>query len=395
MPHRKHVVWDNLHAMFLARTAGPLICALMSVSAVLHGDSSDAKAGGLLVESEPIGATVFIDGHLAGETPLTLPEIAAGVHRVRIVRLGYLENSRVVTVEAGHRATVRARLTAPAPPTAQTPALRIIVIEGEGAVNIVQQKTAVAPIVEVRDRNDQPVAGAVVRFAIRSGRASFGGGRTLSVTTNAAGRATANGLTPLGKGTIRIAASSIFQGQTATVTIAQANVMTAAEAATAASSAGGGGGGGAASGGMSIAKIGIIAGAAGGGAVVAAQQLQKKGPVRVSGIVFATATFGTSCPDGVLDMMTCFKNPVSGAVVSTSIDSTTTTTDGRGFFLLTTTVSKSDFDGCRPYTLTITAAGLPTYSISAVGNDVGNGRGDQMFSLSPRVPESMGCNSTR
>ena len=42
--------------------------------------------------------------------------------------------------------------------------LKIVVIAGEGAVNVIQQKTAVAPIVEVRDRNDQPVAGVVVTF---------------------------------------------------------------------------------------------------------------------------------------------------------------------------------------------------------------------------------------
>src|SRR5512140_3245130 len=75
-------------------------------------------------------------------------------------------------------------------------ALRIVVVEGEDAVNIVQQKTAVAPVVEVRDRNDQPVAGAIVRFAIRSGRATFGGARNISIVTNAAGRAAASGLVP-------------------------------------------------------------------------------------------------------------------------------------------------------------------------------------------------------
>src|SRR5690348_14430695 len=72
-----------------------------------------------------------------------------------------------------------------------TSALKIVVIEGEGAVNIVQQKTAVAPVIEVRDRNDQPVAGATVNFVVRAGRATFSGARTLSVTTNAAGRAAA------------------------------------------------------------------------------------------------------------------------------------------------------------------------------------------------------------
>jgi hypothetical protein len=129
--------------------------------------------------------------------------------------------------------------TYPSPPLhAQNAALKIVVIAGEDAVNIVQQKTATAPVVEVRDRNDQPVAGVIVRFAIRNGRATFDGARTLSVTTNALGRATAAGLTPTGTGTIQIGASAAFQGQTAAVTIAQTNVATAAQAAGAGAGAG-------------------------------------------------------------------------------------------------------------------------------------------------------------
>src|SRR5687767_11327491 len=131
-----------------------------------------------------------------------------------------------------------------APQAARAAALRIVVLEGEGAVNIIQQKTAVAPVVEVRDRNDQPVSGVVVRFAIQKGRASFNGARTLSVTTDAAGRAAATGLTPAGSGAVQIGTSAAFQGQTAAITIAQTNVVTAAQATAAAA-----GGGGTASGG--------------------------------------------------------------------------------------------------------------------------------------------------
>jgi len=167
------------------------------------------------------------------------------------------------------------------PPTAakQADALRIVVIDGEDAVNIVQQKTAVAPVVEVRDRNDQPVAGAIVRFAIRQGRGTFAGARTLSVTTNAAGRAVATGLTPTGSGALQIGASATFQGQTAVATITQTNVMTAAQAAAASSggasgtaapgSAAGGGG----SGGLSGTTLGVVGGAAAGGALVAVSAL--------------------------------------------------------------------------------------------------------------------------
>src|ERR1044072_6263503 len=137
--------------------------------------------------------------------------------------------------------------------------LKIVVIEGEGAVNIIQQKTAVAPMIEVRDRNDQPVAGATVNFVVRAGRATFSGARTLTVTTSAGSGAAAAGFTPTGSGALQIGAPATFQGQRATaVTIAQTNVMTAAEAAAVssatASSASGSGtgpeaGGGAGSGG--------------------------------------------------------------------------------------------------------------------------------------------------
>jgi hypothetical protein len=156
----------------------------------------------------------------------------------------------------------------------QTDALRIVVIEGEDAVNIVQQTTAVAPVVEVRDRNNQPVAGALVRLAINQGRGTFAGARTLSVTTNAAGRAVATGLTPTGAGGLQIGASATFQGQTVVATITQTNVMTAAEAAAAGASGTGASGGasgaaGSGGGGVSGTTLGVVGGAVAGGALVA------------------------------------------------------------------------------------------------------------------------------
>ncbi len=161
----------------------------------------------------------------------------------------------------------------------QVAGLKVVVIEGEDAVNIIQQKTAVAPVVEVRDRNDQPVAGAIVRFAIQGGRASFNGARTLTVTTNVAGRAAVSGLTPTSSGAFQITASAAFQGQTAAATIAQTNVLTAAQAASAAASGAGGAGsgagsaagGGAGGGGISAATIGVVGGAVAGGTLVTLQ----------------------------------------------------------------------------------------------------------------------------
>lgn len=118
--------------------------------------------------------------------------------------------------------------------------LRIVVIEGEDAVNVIQQKTAVAPIVEVRDRNNNPVAGAAVTFAVKGGgaKATLGNGvRQVVVTTDAAGRASV-AVNPVANGSLEIEASVSSGGQTATATIAQTNVATPADAAKASSGGG-------------------------------------------------------------------------------------------------------------------------------------------------------------
>lgn len=83
-------------------------------------------------------------------------------------------------------------------PGAQPAGLRIVVLEGEDAVNVIQQTTAVRALVEVRDRNNLPVPGATVTFSLggQGGAAFAGGAPTLTVTTNAAGQAAVAGLTP-------------------------------------------------------------------------------------------------------------------------------------------------------------------------------------------------------
>lgn len=189
---------------------------------------------------------------------------------------------------------------------AQTPALRVVVIEGEDAVNIIQQKTAVRPVVEVRDRNNLPVSGALVTFSIEGGKAAtFGGASTLTVATNAAGQAAVTGLTPSAAGAFHIQVSAAFQGQVATATIAQTNVLTAAQAAAASAasgttgSAGGGAGGGAggaggaaggAGGGLSATTIAVAGAAVAGGAVAATQIAERASELRFSGTFSGTLT---------------------------------------------------------------------------------------------------------
>jgi hypothetical protein len=184
--------------------------------------------------------------------------------------------------------------------SAQVAALRVVVIEGEDAVNIIQQKTAVRPIVEVRDRNDLPVAGALVTFSIPGGASTFGGAATLTVATNAAGQAAVTGLTPSVAGAFQIQVSAAFQGQIATATIAQTNVLTAAQAVAAGAATGtsgsagsaGGGAGGAGGGAGGAGGASGAGGAAAGGAGLSTTTLVVAGAAVAAGGAVAATQLG-------------------------------------------------------------------------------------------------------
>ena len=149
----------------------------------------------------------------------------------------------------------------------QDAGLRIVVLQGEDSVNIIAQGTAVPTLVEVRDRNDLPVAGASVLFLLgEGGTATLNAGlQQVSLTTNALGQAAVT-VTPVASGPVQLSVSATFQGQTATAAIAQTNFATAAEAA--AAGATGGAGGGAAGGGLGTGAVVGIVGAAGAAAGV-------------------------------------------------------------------------------------------------------------------------------
>ena len=159
--------------------------------------------------------------------------------------------------------------------SAQPRSLKIVVIEGEGAVNIIQQKTAVRAVVEVRDQNNLPVPGASVTFAVTGkGGATVAGSQTMTAATNASGQASLTGMTPASSGGLQISVNASFNGLSAATTITQSVVLTAAAAAAAsgAVAAGTAGAAGAAGGGLSTAAIvGIVGGVAavGGGIAVA------------------------------------------------------------------------------------------------------------------------------
>ncbi len=100
--------------------AAMLVAALCvgAPAAWAAGPATSAKPATVLtVLSEPAGAAVYVDGDLKGATPVALEDVAAGDHTVRLVKNGFLENSRLLAVPAGGR-SVQVRLTPTAPSAA-------------------------------------------------------------------------------------------------------------------------------------------------------------------------------------------------------------------------------------------------------------------------------------
>ncbi|WP_031500330.1 Ig-like domain-containing protein [Bryobacter aggregatus] len=123
------------------------------------------------------------------------------------------------------------------------------------AQNNLRKGRATKAVVEVRDRNNKPVAGIAVVFLLPGSGPSgtfAGGGTSLTVTTNAAGQAVASYTPNQVAGMFNLTVNANLNG----VTVATANVAQANLAAAAAAGAG-----------MSGTTIGIIAGVAAAAAV--------------------------------------------------------------------------------------------------------------------------------
>ena len=150
-------------------------------------------------------------------------------------------------------------------PEAPVGGIKIVVVEGEGALNNIRTRAAAPLVVEVRDARDKPVAKAEVVFQLPPagpGGMFFGWLRNQSVRTGVDGRAETTGFTPndeQGRFNIKVTATS--GTETASVIISQSNTA----------NGGSGNGKQAKSGKSNLWKVLIVVGAAGlAGGIVAA-----------------------------------------------------------------------------------------------------------------------------
>jgi hypothetical protein len=144
------------------------------------------------------------------------------------------------------------------PPTG----LNIVVVEGEGIVNVAREHAVHEPVVRVEDANHRPLAGASVVFTLPTEDTTgvfANGSKTIVVITGASGLAVGKGMRinlVTGKLVIHVTAS--FRGLSANTRINQTN-----EGVTGAKATAGGGHG------KVIAILAVVAAAAGGGAYYA------------------------------------------------------------------------------------------------------------------------------
>jgi hypothetical protein len=93
---------------------GPTLSVVLKRTAPAPSPAASAAAGTsvgtLTVLSRPDGARVYLDDRLVGTTPLTLPQVGAGQHAVRLEREGYRSWSSSIRVAGGQRERVAASL---------------------------------------------------------------------------------------------------------------------------------------------------------------------------------------------------------------------------------------------------------------------------------------------
>jgi hypothetical protein len=182
-------------------------------------------------------------------------------------------------------AEIVAMQSVPAPVRAQAPEpkqLNISILEGEGAINNIRQRTAREAIVQVEDENHKPVAGAAVTFFLADHGASgvfSNGSRSMTVLTDNSGRAAMRGIVPnkvAGKMEIRVTAR--LGNLNANAVITQQNAAGAAAAGSAAIS------------GKVIALIVVVAAAAAAGIVLATRSGGSSTPATPPAVVITPGT---------------------------------------------------------------------------------------------------------
>ncbi len=100
-----------------------------------------SSSGSLSVTTTPAGIEVFVDGSLRGISPLTIPDLEPGTHRLLLKREGYADSTVAVMITAGQLQSYSATMVPkPAAPN-KTPGFEALPgIAAFGAVLLLRKK---------------------------------------------------------------------------------------------------------------------------------------------------------------------------------------------------------------------------------------------------------------
>jgi TonB family protein len=147
--------------------------ALPAATAPEPASPAPPAVGTLLVESEPAGARVSVNGEDRGETPLRLSDLALGTYDVRVERDGFEAQARPVTLSEGAAdGTLRFVLARPAP------------LQGEA--DIVSTPSGASVSVDGRPVGTTPITGLKLRAGRRRLEVALEGHETWTETVRVA-----------------------------------------------------------------------------------------------------------------------------------------------------------------------------------------------------------------
>ncbi len=167
-----------------------LVLGVSSMPAPSVNATQVAAQSALSVVSDPVAAAVYVDGQLRGRTPLQGLQVSPGDHRVRVVKDGYLENSRVVAVAGGKASSLSVRLT-----------------PGTGTSTILKQVESEPQVIVQRE------GGSGKKIAlIALGVAAVGAGAFLLLSGKNKAPVAAGSLSPTGTGMAKLTSFSFNGG---------------------------------------------------------------------------------------------------------------------------------------------------------------------------------------
>ena len=136
---------------------------------VTQADESGLPAS-LWVDADPIGSTVYIDGDSAGTTPLWIESLAAGDHRVRVLRPDGTGIDTVLAVSPGQMAELDAEDRARPTDTAVAP------------VDIAEAEPTPEPPAQTRSNPQQATTGEIRVLSSPTGAVVLVDGRRVGTT---------------------------------------------------------------------------------------------------------------------------------------------------------------------------------------------------------------------